>query len=211
MPVIRPGQATKPTSPPKKPVYPLFPATGDIQQIIVWDSEAFVLHTTRYKYWILNVQGSKPDHLYGEPTEQEAGGEVYAPIPVYVHAYAYWDETERKELQKFGIVSERDVVVEFSIKMLADLREEVPPDGLTPKRGDVIVMDNTEFVIDEVKRGQPWFGNIQYPIHYYCPCTKRKLSNITDDRADATTTVGPEHPAPTGPSFPSNPDKLYGD
>jgi hypothetical protein len=194
MPIIKAGEATKPTHFPTEPVYPLFPATGDIQQVQRWDKEAFQLWCNRYKYYILDVVGSFPDKVYGEPTDIEAGGEVYVnqDDPLFVPCYVHWNE-EQKELGKWGQVLTRDIVLEFSALMLNEMSDEVPPDGLSPARGDVIIIDETEFVIQEVKRGQPWFGNVQFPIHIFCPATIKKSSNITDDRPDTTLNTSPEH------------------
>jgi hypothetical protein len=212
MPIIRPGEATEPSQIPDEPVYPIHPATGDIQQFLEWDVEAFHLWCPRYRYYILDIEGSRPDSLYGEPTDVETGGEVFInkDDPLMVYCYVHW-ESQSKQLQKVGVVTERDIVLEFSTQYLASLTSEVPPNGLSPKRGDVMIIDQTEYVIQEVSRGQPWYGNIQYPIHIFCPANRVKRSNLDDDRADTDYATGPEHPEYVGEEKPEEPPDLFDD
>ena len=212
MPIIRPGEATKPTAWPKETVYPIFPATGDIRQVLAWDEEAFRLHTNQYKYYLLDLERSKPDKLYGEPTDLETGGEVYKnqDEPIYINAYLHWGDAV-KELTKFGITTERDTVAEFSINLLKKVEHRVVGiNGLVPKRGDVIVVYGDEYVIEETREGNPWYGNVQFPIHIYAPLTRKKHSAISDDRADTTVEqIKPPRPTEPGPARPEKPIVIF--
>lgn len=211
MPIIRAGDAAKPTAYPQKPVYPIFPATGDIGFIQQRDKEAFMLWVPRYKYYILDIVGSKPDSLYGEPSDVETGGEVYTnqDDPIMVYCYVNW-EPDKKLLNRWGIEAQRDIVLEFSALMLSEVSNMYAPDGLDPKAGDVLVVDETPYVIQETFRGNPWYGNVQFPIHIFCPANIKKASNLTDDRPDSTLQSGVNHPEPTGPVKPSEPQDLFG-